>query len=476
VLPRAKETSKTQWLAFWLASAILLVISIGSHAAAEPRPVLPVLADWLHLLGASVWTGGLLNFVVGLRDVRQLSEPQSTQLTARLIPRFTRIALPSVAILAASSLYSLYLRVGSLNALANTFYGNTILGKIALFLPLLVLGAINFLAVTPRMRAAAQTRQGDAGLVQRFRRIVTAEVALAALVMLIVGLLTALPPAQDAANPAGLTAQEHVDNLRIALEIAPGQIGLNTYSVRLTRDGQPLSDAREVLLRFTPTTVDLPQSEVALPAQGDGLYSLKGANLGLPDEWQVQVVVRRENQFDAFANFYFPVGVAATQTFPWYRVAAVLLLAAGLALFFALRAHLKPSRRTRVFAPALAFSLMLAGLFVFYDPPGDMQARLPVNPVAPNAASLAAGEALYQQNCQNCHGATGRGDGPVGVTLNPRPADLSIHTEPGVHPDGQLFVWISEGFPGSAMPAFQNLLAEEDQWHLVNYIRTFSGE
>jgi mono/diheme cytochrome c family protein len=63
----------------------------------------------------------------------------------------------------------------------------------------------------------------------------------------------------------------------------------------------------------------------------------------------------------------------------------------------------------------------------------------------------------------------------VGLTLNPRPADLSIHATPGVHTDGQLYLWITNGFPGSpVMPAFKDSLDNEERWHLVNFIRTLA--
>ena len=63
----------------------------------------------------------------------------------------------------------------------------------------------------------------------------------------------------------------------------------------------------------------------------------------------------------------------------------------------------------------------------------------------------------------------------MGLTLNPSPADLTVHTAPGVHPDGQLFVWITDGFPGNTvMPVFRNILSNEERWHIINYIRTFA--
>jgi mono/diheme cytochrome c family protein len=62
----------------------------------------------------------------------------------------------------------------------------------------------------------------------------------------------------------------------------------------------------------------------------------------------------------------------------------------------------------------------------------------------------------------------------LALTLNPRPADLSVHTAPGVHTDAQLYGWITSGFPGSAMPAFAKILSDTQRWHLVNYIRTLA--
>lgn len=73
-----------------------------------------------------------------------------------------------------------------------------------------------------------------------------------------------------------------------------------------------------------------------------------------------------------------------------------------------------------------------------------------------------------------CHGESGKGDGPLGRTLIPRPADLTIHAVPGVHTDAQLYDWITNGFPGSAMPAWKQTLSDTDRWNLVNFIRTFA--
>jgi mono/diheme cytochrome c family protein len=60
------------------------------------------------------------------------------------------------------------------------------------------------------------------------------------------------------------------------------------------------------------------------------------------------------------------------------------------------------------------------------------------------------------------------------LTLNPRPADLTVYAIPGVHPDAQLYEWITNGFPGTRMPAFKSTLSDTDRWNLVNFIRTLA--
>lgn len=470
------RNSKEMWLAVGLASLLQLTISIGSHAAAEPSPFFPVLFDWIHLLATSIWIGGLIHFVAGMRIARRLEDNEKTRFTANLTPRFTRLALASVGVLIGTGVYALVLRVGTLEALTGTLYGRTIIFKWLAFTPLLLLGALNLLGITPRLKKAAESMNGNTKLVLRFTQVVTSEVVLGVVVLLSVAFLTTLPPAKDVEIRSGLEAQETVEDLDIQLDIEPGQVGLNTYTISLTSGSQPLEGAREVSLRFSATSVDLPPSETILPEEGDGKYSLRGANLGMADTWQIQVVVRRAEAFDTYANFYFPVGVAATQTFPWHRVSGVLILAIGASVFLSLRAIREYSRRINLLNSGMALTIAVTGLIVFFYPPGRVTSDYQVNPIPPNADSLAAGEAVYREVCLVCHGLTGLGDGPTGISLNPRPADLSLHTEPGVHPDGRLFRWISEGFPNSVMVGFGSSLSEDERWNLVNYIRTFAED
>jgi copper resistance protein D len=94
------------------------------------------------------------------------------------------------------------------------------------------------------------------------------------------------------------------------------------------------------------------------------------------------------------------------------------------------------------------------------------------NPFPPTPASLAKGARIYRENCAVCHGADGRGDGPLAATLYPRPVDFWAHFGSGhTHPDGRLYFWISNGMPGTGMPGFKDRLSGADRWHVINYIK-----
>lgn len=124
----------------------------------------------------------------------------------------------------------------------------------------------------------------------------------------------------------------------------------------------------------------------------------------------------------------------------------------------------RPQAGPRLEAPAGAVSVQGAAPHYI---PADTQGL--TNPVVPSLESIEAGETVFNTYCAMCHGADGRGGGPVGQSFKPLPADLTAEFVSRLT-DGQLFVMISAGI--GRMPPFQNDLTEEERWQVVNYIRT----
>lgn len=72
------------------------------------------------------------------------------------------------------------------------------------------------------------------------------------------------------------------------------------------------------------------------------------------------------------------------------------------------------------------------------------------------------GAAIYDANCVQCHGASGKGDGPWASGFTPRPADLTRLSNDGVFPRAHVLSVIDgydrAGLPGQEMPEFGLLL------------------
>lgn len=91
------------------------------------------------------------------------------------------------------------------------------------------------------------------------------------------------------------------------------------------------------------------------------------------------------------------------------------------------------------------------------------------NPLSGNEDDLKEGKKLYKQLCAICHGDKGKGDGMAGVSLKPRPANLTSEKVQS-QSDGAIFWKMTEG--RAPMAAYKDLIKEDQRWQLVSFIRT----
>lgn len=500
-----KPVGRWGWLSTaavaWLCGQLLLLTTLTSHSAAVPDPALAMFADWAHLLATSIWIGGLIQMVlVAPVALRRLDAEDRSWLQYSLVFNFSTLAAFGVGGLLISGVYLGTLHVGPPAALFETNYGQTLLFKITLVMPVMFLGAANLLYIKPRLDKAIDEPESRASLtVQRhYKRLVTFEASVAACILVVAGLLSVQPRGRDpqptASSTAPIELSQAAEEVRVDLRITPARIGLNDYEIKVTdQAGQPVSDASQVSLRFKPIGKLIGTSDVqATPAEA-GVYTVSGANISLNGTWQIEVAIRRPNAFDQFAAFRVQAegdGRIVAQsdqptlidtvirTLDIYGTpigaAAVLLFASG---WVYLVYHASGSRVWAMIAlvlPSIVLIPLAAVSLVTFARDTTPAASL-INPFVPDNESIARGEALYQANCISCHGLAGKGDGPSAPQLNPRPADFTAgHTD--AHPDGDVFFWIQNGITGSAMPAFKAALSDDDLWHLVNYVRRLSAQ
>jgi DMSO reductase family type II enzyme heme b subunit len=100
---------------------------------------------------------------------------------------------------------------------------------------------------------------------------------------------------------------------------------------------------------------------------------------------------------------------------------------------------------------------------------------------AAQPGDAAVGKAVYELKCAPCHGVKGDGKGPGADQLDPRPRDFTsgiykIRSTSNKPPtDQDIFHVITEGMPGTSMPAWA-VLPEKDRWNLVAYVKSFAPD
>lgn len=416
---RAALAAPSWWLLLTAAGAgALFIQSLGSHAAAlRSAQTLATAVDFVHLLAVAVWLGGLVQFAFALLPaLAPLGGPPRTRLLAGLIPRFSVIAGSSVAMIVATGIYQTLRLTVSLDVLPSAGWGQALLWKLALFVPLLALAAFNLVVVRRWLaKLAARTdrpaRETAARVRLHFRRVLLAEVALAALVMLAVGVLTGKAPvttralATGPSRPVILTIV--AEDLKGRLVIAPARLGLNRFDLTVTdTGGRPVPDATAVLLRISTLDAETGVNEAAATALGAGRFTATNSYLSTAGFWDVTALVRRPGVDEVRIPFQFTLGE---------RSGAV---------------NVRENR-----------------------------------PAAP----LARGREIFQNSCMQCHGAGARGDGPLAAALNPKPLDLTVHVP--LHTDTELANWIANGVPRTAMTGFKDQFSEEEIQAIINYLR-----
>lgn len=81
------------------------------------------------------------------------------------------------------------------------------------------------------------------------------------------------------------------------------------------------------------------------------------------------------------------------------------------------------------------------------------------------------GKAVYEKSCVLCHGPQGRGDGPVGKTINPPAADFTSAASKK-KTDAELLATIETGRPPTAMVGWKGQLSEAEIQDVLAYVKS----
>ena len=87
-----------------------------------------------------------------------------------------------------------------------------------------------------------------------------------------------------------------------------------------------------------------------------------------------------------------------------------------------------------------------------------------------DANAKKAGEAVYMKNCKSCHGDPGKNNIAKITPIPKDPATKEYQNQS----DGSMYYKIATG--RGPMPAFENILKEDERWQVIAYVRGFNPE
>jgi putative copper resistance protein D len=186
-------------IALVLATAFVAALAFAGHAAAGDgtEGVIHETADVLHLIAAAAWVGALLPLAIVLGAAWNDGGSCALAVARTATLGFSTLGIASVATIVATGIVNTFELTGSWAALFGTGYGRLLLVKVALFLAMLAIAAVNRIRLTPQL-VAGGAAAGPA--LQQLRTNALTEAVIGALILFIVAALGTLPPGRKDAS------------------------------------------------------------------------------------------------------------------------------------------------------------------------------------------------------------------------------------------------------------------------------------
>jgi copper transport protein len=307
-----KSRARDEDLAAICGLGVLATFGGVGHPAAGSAPTLALLADTSHLAAASAWIGGLIFLAVCL-----LPRRRSTEL-AEALPKYSRLALGCVAVLAVTGTYQAWREIWPIPALWSTSYGQLLLAKVIGFLLIVAVAYFSRQAVQRRyvrpvayalsvegedgaVATLAQPQPAEVGedrrMVRRLRTSVGIELALGIVVLAVAAVLVGQAPARTTyVNPVDKTVAL-ASGGTAEVELTPAKVGQNTLTVKVFDKSGKQVDARAVTATEALPSDQYGPLAVQLQKTGTGQYSSSSVALSKTGNWELVVRVQM-SEFD----------------------------------------------------------------------------------------------------------------------------------------------------------------------------------
>ncbi len=309
-----------------LGMLLLIAVTLSGHAGAVGSNILvySVLIDWLHLLAASLWIGGMLYLsLVYLPIIQKQAMLGRTQALLSILPGFSPLAITGVIIMAVTGPFNATFHMTSLSQLLDTAYGRTLLIKIGLVGAMLLVSAIHVGLLRPQLErdykkyaqeiqnegSAEATKHYEETIVRQTHRLITTlrwEPLLGVAVLLCTGLLNVFAGTLTPANVASSTTQPQQtttvkpytstlttsDNaFTIKLTISPDRFGPNVFTVTALDSTGKVQKNIGVSIYTTMLDMEMGTDALNLQPDGKGNFTSNG-DLDMGGNWQIRIQIR----------------------------------------------------------------------------------------------------------------------------------------------------------------------------------------
>ena len=275
--------------------AVGLSLAASGHAATAEPQALTRPAMFLHGIGVAFWLGALAPLAA------LVCRPQGAPLA--VLNRFSRIAVPVVAVLVLAGLGLATVQLGSFGALVGTNYGLILLTKLVLVAVLLELAALNRFRLVPALARDPQATRPLA-------RSVLFECAAAMALLAVVAGWRLTPPPRTLIPDAPLAVHIHTEAAMFQVLISPGRVGDDGFVLQLMNgDGSPLQ-AKEATLTLNLPERDIEPFERSAELGPDGYWHVRKVTLPFAGHWHMRIdalvtdfeKVTLEDDFDVAAQ------------------------------------------------------------------------------------------------------------------------------------------------------------------------------
>lgn len=332
-------TYAIQWGDMILSVGLLCSMALSSHAAAAPHNILTyaLLADWLHLLAAALWVGGMAALAICFIPILR-SSPTDEQARSLLtvLHAYSPWALAGVAIMAITGPFSATVHLTTWQQLFTTAYGQALTIKSILVGALLLTSTIHVFILRPRLQreekeyalvvkrledptiAKAHDANADAVRIHtqvklhqhklayqitRMLKILRYEPVLGIAVIICVGVLNvsagtlAAPPVKPPVNattsaPFRMSSTTSDKTFSVTLTVTPGHTGTNTFTASVI-DPKTGKSVTNVGVSLYVSNVDMDMGEETINLQPDTSGSFKASgDLIMPGHQKIRIQIR----------------------------------------------------------------------------------------------------------------------------------------------------------------------------------------